>query len=283
MARVSAPDVAAMKGVRKIVAVTAYDYTMATLCGRAGADIMLVGDSAGMVVLGHEGTAGVTMEHMCAFTGAVGRAGGGALVVADLPFMSYQASDSDAVRNAGRLVAAGAGAVKLEGGSGMAGRAAAISRAGIPVMGHVGLTPQTSGLAGKGRHVQGRTAASAAALAADAAAVEEAGAFCVVLEMVAAEAAAAITGSAGVPTIGIGSGAGCDGQVLVIHDLLGMYDKVKPRFAKRYLDLAGAITGAVEEYGSDVREGRFPAEENTFRMDGGEAEAMRRGAGAGGG
>ncbi len=272
--RRSVADISKMKGAGKISAVTSYDYTMATLCDAAGVDVLLVGDSAGMVVLGYESTVRVTMNQMCMFTEAVCRGRKNALVVGDLPFMSYQAGAGDAIRNSGRLVEAGADAVKLEGGSGMAGTVSGIVQVGIPVMGHIGLQPQTAALSG-GYKIQGKTCESAMRLVRDARALEEAGAFCIVLEMVAQEAAQVITGEVGIPTIGIGSGAGCDGQVLVVHDLLGMYEKMRPKFAKRYLDLAGQITGAVKSYSGQVREGQFPAPENCFSMEGTELERLR--------
>ena len=272
----TAGDIRAMKGTERIAAVTAYDYALASLCdaekkdGEKGIDVLLVGDSAAMVVLGQDGTTGVTVGQMCMFTSAVARARRSALVVADMPFMSYQPGPETAVRNAGRLVRAGADAVKIEGGRAMAPVLRAIVNAGIPAMGHIGLQPQTSSLSG-GYRVQGRTAEAAGALADDARSLEEAGAFSIVLEMVAREAAGAITDAVGVPTIGIGSGAGCDGQVLVVHDLLGIYDRISPRFAKRYADLAPSVSGAVAAYAAEVKGGSFPAEGHSFGMDGGEA------------
>ncbi len=264
-------DIVRMKeSGEKVSAVTAYDYTMAALCDRAGVDIMLVGDSAGMIMLGHDSTVPVTVEQMCLFTEAVGRARRNSLIVADLPFMSYQAGISDAIANSGRLVRAGGDAVKLEGGAEMAETVRAIVGVGIPVMGHIGLQPQTAMLA-DGYRVQGRTAESARKLLRDARALEEAGAFSITLEMVSHQAARAISDSVGVPTIGIGSGADCDGQVLVAHDLLGMYDKLSPRFVKRYNDLSEEITGSITSYVRDVKSGRFPGEENRFSMDEGES------------
>ena len=278
----TAADIGRMKGRERIAAVTAYDYALASLCdGAGGIDVLLVGDSAAMVVLGQDGTAGATVGQMCMFTSAVARARKSAMVVADMPFMSYQPGAADAVRNAGRLVRAGADAVKVEGGRAAAPAVRAITDAGIPVMGHIGLQPQTSALSG-GYRAQGRTAAEARRLAGDAAALEEAGAFSIVLEMVARQAADAVTRSAGVPTIGIGSGAGCDGQVLVLHDLLGIYDRVSPRFAKRYADLSPAVSGAVASYAAEVKGGAFPAAEHSFGMDGGEEDALLGAPGPGG-
>ena len=272
--RTTVGDIVRKKNTRsRITAVTSYDYALASLCDRAGVDVLLVGDSAGMVMLGYENTIPVTMDEMCVFVGAVSRARNTPIIVADLPFMSYQASTADAVRNAGRLIRAGADAVKLEGGAEMAPRITGIAGAGIPVMGHIGLRPQTASLA-DGYRGQGRTASEARKLLDDARALEAAGAFSIVLEMVAHEAADAITRRVAVPTIGIGSGAGCDGQVLVIHDMLGMYDAIKPKFAKRYCNLSDEITRAVSSYAEDVRCGRFPAKENRFAMNAGEYDKL---------
>lgn len=262
------------KTCERITVVTSYDYTLASLCDRAGVDILMVGDSAGMVMLGYDSTVSVTMDEMCMFVGAVNRARKTAAIVADMPFMSYQASTADAVKNAGRLVKSGADAVKLEGGAEMASRVRGIVDAGIPVMGHIGLRPQTAALA-DGYKIQGRTAQEAERLLHDAAALEKAGAFSIVLEMVAHEATAAITRQTGMPTIGIGSGAKCDGQVLVIHDMLGMYDVIKPKFAKRYCNLAEEITKVVSAYVNDVTHGRFPATEHEFSMAQGEHEKLQ--------
>lgn len=258
----------------RITVVTSYDYTLASLCDRACVDILMVGDSAGMVMLGYDSTVSVTMDEMCIFVGAVNRARKAAAIVADMPFMSYQSSTADAVKNAGRLVKSGADAVKLEGGAEMASRVRGIVDAGIPVMGHIGLRPQTAALA-DGYKIQGRTVQEAERLLHDAVALEKAGAFSIVLEMVAHEAAAAITRQTSIPTIGIGSGAKCDGQVLVIHDMLGMYDVIKPKFAKRYCNLAQEITKVVSAYVSDVTHGRFPATEHEFSMAQGEHEKLQ--------
>lgn len=251
---------------KKISVVTAYDYSLATLCDRAGIDILLVGDSAGMVVLGYENTIPVTMTHMQIFTEAVARARQQALVVGDLPFMSYQAKLSDAIRNSGKLIKSGADAVKLEGGVEMADTVKAIVDTGIPVMGHIGLQPQTTMLA-QGYRVQGKTAESAEKLIESAKALENAGVFSIALEMVTAEVAKLISESISVPTIGIGSGKYCDGQVLVLHDMLGMYDKLRPKFVKRYMGLSRDITKAMVQYKRDVETGRFPTRENSFFMD----------------
>jgi len=259
---------------KKISVVTAYDYSLALLCDRAGVDVLLVGDSAGMVVLGYDNTIPVTMTQMQIFTEAVSRARENALVVGDLPFMSYQANVSDAIKNSGKLIKSGADAVKLEGGIEMADTVRAIVETGIPVMGHIGLQPQTTMLS-QGYRVQGKTTESAKKLIESAKALEEAGVFSITLEMVTSEVAKIISESVSVPTIGIGSGKNCDGQVLVIHDMLGMYDKLKPKFVKRYLSLSKEITKAVELYKKDVESGRFPGKENWFSMEKSELDALR--------
>ncbi len=268
-------DIIAKKAAgKKISVVTAYDYSLASLCDRAGVDVLLVGDSGGMVMLGYENTIPVTMTQMKIFTEAVSRARQNALVVGDLPFMSYQANVSDAIKNSGRLIKAGADAVKLEGGIEMADTIKAIVDTGIPVMGHIGLQPQTTMLS-QGYRVQGKTKETALKLIESAKALEEAGVFSIALEMVSHEVAKIISDSISVPTIGIGSGKNCDGQVLVIHDMLGMYDKLKPKFVKRYLSLSKEITKAVESYRKDVESGRFPGKENWFSMDKSELDKLR--------
>ncbi|MEM3064880.1 MAG: 3-methyl-2-oxobutanoate hydroxymethyltransferase [Candidatus Nitrosotenuis sp.] len=261
------------KAGKKISVITAYDYTLASLCDKAGIDILLVGDSAGMVMLGYENTIPVTMDQMVLFTEAVSRARQNALVVADMPFMSYQASASDAIANSGRLIKAGADAVKLEGGKVIAPTIRAIVETGIPVMGHIGFQPQTTTLA-QGYRVQAKTKEAALTLIEDAKVLEEAGVFSIALEMVTAEVSKIISESVSVPTIGIGSGKHCDGQVLVVHDVLGMYDKLKPKFVKRYLSLSDDITKALTNYRLDVEAGRFPTKENWFSMDRVELEKL---------
>ena len=263
------------KSGKKISVVTAYDYTIASLCDRASVDILLVGDSGGMVMLGYDNTIPVTMEQMELFTQAVSRARQNALIVGDLPFMSYQSNISDAIANSGRLIKAGADTVKLEGGSEMTGTIKAIVETGIPVMGHIGLQPQTTMLS-QGYRVQGKTVEEATKLIDDAKALEEAGVFSIALEMISHEVAKIISDSVSVPTIGIGSGKCCDGQVLVIHDMLGMYDKLKPKFVKRYLSLSEDITKAVKAYRKDVELGKFPSKENWFSMDKSEFEKLRK-------
>jgi 3-methyl-2-oxobutanoate hydroxymethyltransferase len=249
-----------------IVMVTAYDYPSGRIADAAGIDIALVGDSAAMTVLGNESTVPATMDEMLMLTRAAARGAERPLVVADMPFGSFQVSDEEAVRNAVRfLKEARADAVKLEGAGPILSRVLALVGAGIPVMGHIGLTPQSATMLG-GFRAQGRTAEKAQSLLQDARALEAAGCFVLVLEAVPAEVATRISEALTIPTIGIGSGAGCDGQVLVFHDLLGLYDGKAPRFVKRYADLADEIKDALERYASDVRSGAFPAEEHTYSI-----------------
>ena len=262
------------KEKKKISVITSYDYTLASLCDKAGIDVMLVGDSAGMVMLGYENTIPVTMDQMIMFTEAVSRARNDSLLVADLPFMSYQVSIEDAITNSGKLIKAGADAVKLEGGSIMAETISAIVDIGIPVMGHIGLQPQTTMLS-QGYKVQGKTKDTAMKLIADAKELEDAGVFSIALEMVSHEVAGIISESINIPTIGIGSGVGCDGQVLVVQDLLGMYEKIKPKFAKRYMNLSEDIVNSLENFKKDVEIGVFPAEENWFSMNDDELKKLR--------
>ncbi|MGD2107020.1 MAG: 3-methyl-2-oxobutanoate hydroxymethyltransferase [Nitrosopumilaceae archaeon] len=271
----STQDILKMKKEgQKISVITSYDYTLASLCDKAGIDVLLVGDSAGMVMLGYENTIPVTMDQMCMFTGAVSRARTNSLLVADLPFMSYQVNIDDAIKNSGRLIKAGADAVKLEGGTTMAETISAIVDVGIPVMGHIGLQPQTTMLS-QGYKVQGKTKDSALKLIDEAKELEEAGVFSIVLEMVGHEVAEIISETVSIPTIGIGSGIGCDGQVLVVQDLLGMYDKLKPKFVKRYMNLSEDIVKSVENYKKDIESGIFPGQENWFSMDSEELKKLR--------
>ncbi len=250
-----------------ITMVTAYDYPTALAADRAGLDSILVGDSLGMVVLGYDSTVPVTMEEMLHHCRAVRRGAQYAFLIGDLPFMSYQADRAEAVRNAGRLVKEGGmDAVKLEGGRAMADTVAAITAAGITVVGHIGLTPQSAASLG-GYRVQGKTAADARRLLADAEALQAAGAALLVLEMVPGRVAEWISRRLRIPTIGIGAGAGCDGQVLVLHDLVGLFDRFTPRFAKRYANLFGEMEQALAAYREDVLGRRFPAAEHTFPLD----------------
>lgn len=251
------------KGKARIVAITAYDTPTAKLCDRAGVDILLVGDSMGNVVLGYESTLPVTLDDVIHHAAAVVRARPSALVVGDMPFLSFQVSPEDAVRNAGRLVKeAGVDAVKIERGV-FAPAVRAMVEASIPVMGHVGLTPQSL-LAFGGFRVQGKRDDEARRILDEAKAFEAAGAFSVVLEGIPRALAADITSALSIPTIGIGAGPGCDGQVQVFHDLAGLDPDFHPKHARRYLTLADTITDAVTRYRDDVREGRFPGDEESF-------------------
>jgi len=273
--KVSVNDILAMKGNEKISVLTAYDYSTSLICDRAGVDVLLVGDSAGMVVLGYSSTVPVGMGEMMMFCGAVSRGAKRAMIVGDMPFGSYQPNASIAVENAVQLIKAGCDAVKLEGGSEIIGTMKALVDAGIPVMGHIGLKPQTQSL-WEGYRLQGRTKESAMKLIEDAKALEKAGVYSIVLEMVASEVADTITRSVSVPTIGIGSGAGCDGQVLVLHDMLGIYEDIKPKFVKRYAELSMSIFDAVSRYANDIKTGKFPEESNTFHMSSEELERWKK-------
>jgi 3-methyl-2-oxobutanoate hydroxymethyltransferase len=260
-------DLADMKKLReRIVMVTAYDYPSGSLADAAGVDIVLVGDSAAMTVLGYESTVPATMDEMVMLTRAAVRGAKRPLVVADMPFGSFQISDEEAVRNAVRFVKeAGADAVKVEGAGLTVSRVLALVGIGIPVMGHIGLTPQSATMLG-GFRAQGRTSGRARQLLEDARTLEQAGCFSLVLEAVPAPVAARITADLAIPTIGIGSGRDCDGQVLVYHDLLGLYQGKSPRFVKRYAELAPEIQGAIERYAADVRSGAFPGNEHTYSI-----------------
>lgn len=251
----------------KITMMTAYDYPSARLVDEAGVDMILVGDTLGMVVLGYDSTLPVTMEDMIHHTRAVMRGAKHALVVGDMPFMSYQTGWQEAMKNAARFMQeAGCGAVKLEGGRRSAETVRKLVEAGIPVMGHIGLTPQSVNQVG-GWKVQGKTPAAAVQLLHDAQALEQAGAFAIVLELVPAPLAELITERLSIPTIGIGAGAGCDGQVQVFHDLLGLFDQFVPKHAGRYADVGAVIRDAVARYVADVRSGAFPTSKHSFKMD----------------
>ena len=266
-----------MKARRQpIVMVTAYDAPGGRLADQSGADLVLVGDSAAMTVLGHESTVPATMEEMLILTRAVTRGARRPLVVADMPFGSFQVSDDEALRNAIRFVKeAGADAVKLEGAGPTLSRVRAIVGAGIPVMGHIGLTPQSATMLG-GFKAQGRSAEKALALLSDARALEAAGCFSVVLEAVPAQVARRVTERLAIPTIGIGAGVDCDGQVLVWHDLLGLYEGRAARFVKRYADVGAVIRSALESYADDVRERRFPEEQHTYAIPAEELDVFER-------
>lgn len=250
----------------KITMLTAYDYSTAKIMDEAGIECLLVGDSLGMVMLGYDSTIPVTMADMLHHTKAVARGAKNALVVADMPFMSYQVSAEDAVRNAGRLMQdGGAQAVKLEGGREVCGQIFAITRASIPVMAHLGLTPQSVNALG-GYKVQAREAEAAHGLLLDALAVEEAGAFALVLECIPAKLAEWVSRRLSIPTIGIGAGAGCDGQVLVYQDMLALYSDMCPKFVRRFADAGEVMRQGFRGYIDEVKAGSFPTEEHSFKM-----------------
>ncbi len=264
--RVTVPDIIAAKGHRKLSMLTAYDYPTALWGDQSGVDMLLVGDSLAMVVLGHEDTLSVGMTEMLHHTRAVTRGSDRALVVADMPFMSYQLSVEKALYNAGLfLKEAKAQAVKLEGGQRVVPQIKAMVEAGIPVQGHLGLTPQSAAQFG-GFKVQGKTAEAAKVLIEDAQALTEAGCFSIVLEAIPAPIAAMITEAIPIPTIGIGAGPSCDGQVLVIHDVLGLFDRFVPKFVKQYAKLGDTIRNALTAYREEVENGTFPGPEHTFCM-----------------
>lgn len=263
--QVTVPALRARKGGAPLVMVTAYDAPSARIADEAGVDIVLVGDSVAMVVLGYDDTLQVTTDDMARHVAAVARTRPRPLVVADLPWLSYHVSVEDAVRNAAVLVRAGAQAVKLEGGRRRLPVVEALLGAEIPVMGHLGLTPQSVHVLG-GYRVQGQQAEAAATLVEDALALAEAGCFAIVLECVPREVAQVVTRSVPVPTIGIGAGPGCDGQVLVFHDLVGLEDRIAPRFVRRYGSLKADAVAAVAAYGADVRAGRFPTDEESYHL-----------------
>lgn len=268
MKKVTAADFAAMKeSGEKISMVTAYDYSTARLVDGSGIDSILVGDSLGMVMLGYEDTVSVTMENMIHHCAAVTRGTERALVICDMPFMSYQTSVYDAVKNAGRIMKEGrAGAVKLEGGTDFAEHIEAIVKASIPVCAHIGMTPQSVNAFG-GFKVQGRSVEAAKRVIEDAVAVEKAGAFAVVLECVPARLAEYISGILTIPTIGIGAGAGCGGQVLVYQDMLSMYSDFTPKFVKKFADVGSVMRRAFEDYNRAVKDGSFPAAEHGFKIN----------------
>lgn len=262
------PDVRARKGGVPLAMVTAYDFTMARLLDEGGADLLLVGDSLGMVIQGHPTTLPVTVDEICYHARAVARGARRAHVVGDMPFMSFQVSAAQALENAGKLVKDGScESVKLEGGEEVAEHVRRIVTAGIPVMGHVGLTPQSVHAMG-GFKVQGKSEEAADRVLAGARALEEAGAYAIVLEAIPPDLAQEITNAVGVPTIGIGAGAGCDGQVLVCYDMLGMYPDLKPKFAKRFAEVGEQILGAMRGYIDEVQARTFPGPEHTFKANG---------------
>jgi 3-methyl-2-oxobutanoate hydroxymethyltransferase len=265
--RVTVPEIVAAKGKRKLTEMTAYDYPTALWVDQSGIDMILVGDSLAMVVLGHEDTLSITMDEMLHHTRAVARTAQHALVIGDLPFLSYQVSVEQAVLNAGRFIKeARANAVKLEGGRRVVPQIKAIVEAQIPVQGHLGLTPQSSAAFG-GFKVQGRTAEAAKELIEDAQALTEAGCFSIVLEGIPAPIATMVTEAIPIPTIGIGAGPDCDGQVLVVHDLLGLFERFTPKFVKQYARLAGPIREALGAFREEVEKGIFPGPEHSFTID----------------
>ncbi len=275
-ARMTVPAVRSRKvrdGADPLVMVTAYDAPSARIADEAGVDLILVGDSLAMVVLGYDDTLQVTIDDMAHHTAAVARVRPRPLVVGDLPWMSYHVSPADTVQNAAALIRAGAQCVKLEGGAKRVPMIEAIVDAEIPVMGHLGLTPQSMHAMG-GFKVQAKQSEAALALVADAKALQHAGCFAIVLEGVPDAVARLVTDSLDVPTIGIGAGPGCDGQVLVYHDLLGFEDRMAPKFVRRYAELKTDAVDAVERFASDVRGGRFPAAAESYHLDEAEAEAL---------
>jgi 3-methyl-2-oxobutanoate hydroxymethyltransferase len=270
----SVPDVIARKGSGSpLVMVTAYDAPSARAVDAAGVDVILVGDSVAMVVLGYDDTLHVTIDDLVHHTAAVARTKPQALLVADLPWMSYHVSREETVRNSAQLVRAGASAVKLEGGRKRLDALHAILDAEIPVMGHLGLTPQSVNAFG-GFRVQGKTLDAAREIVDDAVALADAGCFAIVLECVPDAVARMVTDSVAVPTIGIGAGRHCDGQVLVYHDIVGFEDRVRPKFVRRYADLQADATRAIERFATDVRAGRFPSSDETYHAADAVAEAL---------
>jgi 3-methyl-2-oxobutanoate hydroxymethyltransferase len=265
--KLTVPDIKARKNGKKITMLTAYDYPWALLVDQAGIDIILVGDSLGMVVLGYPDTVSVTMDEMIHHVKAVTRVVKHALVVGDMPFGSYNVSKKKAVANANRFMKEGrADCIKLEGGKAMAPVIKAIVNAGIPVQGHIGLTPQTASAIG-GFKVQGKSAEAARSLIADAEALEDAGCFSLVLEAIPAPIAKMVTESVSIPTIGIGAGIDCDGQVLVTHDMVGLFDRFTPKFVKQYVKISPTIASAIAGFKADVENGNFPEEKHSFTMN----------------
>jgi len=260
-------------GAEPLVMVTAYDAPGARVADESGVDLILVGDSLAMVVLGYDDTLQVTIDDMAHHTAAVARGQSRALIVGDLPWMSYHVSPEESVRNAAQLIRAGASSVKLEGGRKRVPMIEAIVDAEIPVMGHVGLTPQSVNAMG-GFKVQGRESEAALQLVADAKALQHAGCFAIVIEGVPDEVANMVTAAVDVPTIGIGAGGGCDGQVLVMHDLLGIEDRVSPKFVRRYADVKSTSVDAVASFCDDVRSGAFPNDDESYHLTADQAEAM---------
>ena len=274
--KVSVDDIISMKHRKeKISALTTYDYSTALICDRAGIDILLVGDSAGMVMLGYSNTTPVNMEEMLLFCKGVSQATKRAMIVADMPFGSYQSNASDAIKNAIQFIKAGCDAVKLEGGIETVEIIKAIVNVGIPVMGHIGLKPQTSTL-WEGYKLQGKTKNSALKIISDARSLQKAGVFSIVMELVTSEVTEVVSQDVSIPIIGIGSGSGCDGQVLVLHDMLGIYEDIKPKFVKRYAEFSKLILDTISRYRSDVKSNKFPEEQNMFHMNSEEFKELHR-------
>ncbi|MFA5335737.1 MAG: 3-methyl-2-oxobutanoate hydroxymethyltransferase [Candidatus Omnitrophota bacterium] len=274
--KVTIPDILRKKQEgRKITMLTAYDYPSGRLIDEAGMDMILVGDSLAMTVLGYESTIPVTMDEMVHHSRAARRGIKYALLVGDMPFMTYNIGDRETIRNAGRFIKeGGCGAVKIEGGEEMAGTVKSLVRSGIPVLGHIGLTPQTATQLG-GFKVQGKDAKSARKLIDSALALEKAGCFAIVLECVPDKLAELISGKLEIPTIGIGAGPHCDGQVLVTNDMIGMYDRFTPKFVKKYADLWPQLSNAFKRYKEDVEDGKFPSREHCFEMNESELRKLR--------
>lgn len=261
---------------QKISAITSYDYSFAKIANEAEIDIILVGDSGAMVMFGYENTSPATMDEMLLMSKAVSRGGRKSLLVGDMPFMSYHVSSDEAVRNAGRFIKEGGmQAVKIEGGLDVAKTVRAVTKAGIPVMGHIGLQPQMA-QSWDGYRVQGTDYTSAKQLIEDAQELEQAGAFCIVLEMITKEVSKIITNSLSIPTIGIGSGPYCDGQILVLHDLLNLYDSLKPKFVKKYADLKTETLNALTNYKTDVSLNNFPSNNHSWSMNNLELNKLKK-------
>ncbi len=268
-------DIVSMKNKEKISVITSYDYWSAKICDNAGIDILLVGDSGGMVMLGYDSTIPVNMKEMLIFTKAVSAGTKRSLIVSDMPFGSYQIDVKHAVKNAIQFIKSGSDAVKLEGGIEMIDKIKAILDVGVPVMGHIGLKPQTTKL-WEGYKVQGNTALSGAKLLREARELEKVGVFAIVLEMVTLEVAELISKNLKIPTIGIGSGPHCDGQVLVLHDMLNLYDKIKPRFVKSYINLSEIILNALHNYITDVKTSKFPEDQHSYKIQNKEYEQLSK-------
>ena len=279
MAKLTIPELWAMaEAGTPLSMITCYDFPSARLIDAAGVDIVLVGDSVAMTVLGHPNTLPATMDMMVIFAGAVARGCERAFVLGDMPYMSYQVSVPEAIRNAGRFMAeAGVDGVKLEGGRTMVGAVEAIVGAGIPVMGHLGLTPQSASAIG-GYRVQGRSAATALALLDDALALEDAGVFAILLELVPARVAEVISQKVSVPTISIGSGSGCDGHCQIYHDAIGMFEAFTPRHAKRYAEVGATLREALARFQAEIKDGTYPGPEHAFRIGAEELRAFLAGA-----